>query len=192
MIVPLIPALVSNIDLPSQAADASRQYHEIELELAKPEPLPGKTLRAGIGLSGRNAAELLARKSASKLNGHEMGAMLVLSRKLHQKIVIDDRIEITVNRIRGNNVKLYVYAPGERIGRGEYSGQANPQAEPAGFGRGGLVLTRKPGQTILIGDNISIKVLNVKGDNVRLGIDAPPEIPVHRSEIQERIERERG
>ncbi|MDD9898757.1 MAG: carbon storage regulator CsrA [Candidatus Melainabacteria bacterium] len=55
-----------------------------------------------------------------------------------------------------------------------------------------MVLTRKPGQTILIGDNISIKVLNVKGDNVRLGIDAPPEIPVHRSEIQERIERERG
>jgi carbon storage regulator len=53
-----------------------------------------------------------------------------------------------------------------------------------------LVLTRKPGQKLLIGDDITITVLEVKGDLVKIGIEAPREIPVHRFEVYEAIEKE--
>ena len=50
-----------------------------------------------------------------------------------------------------------------------------------------LILTRKAGETIVINDNIRVNVLQVNGGQVRIGIEAPPEIAVHRSEIHERI-----
>lgn len=50
-----------------------------------------------------------------------------------------------------------------------------------------LILTRKAGETIVINDNIRVTVLQVNGGQVRIGIEAPPEIAVHRSEIHERI-----
>ena len=50
-----------------------------------------------------------------------------------------------------------------------------------------LILSRRTGETICIGDNIEITVLEVKGNQVRLGITAPKEVPVHREEIAERI-----
>lgn len=50
-----------------------------------------------------------------------------------------------------------------------------------------LVITRKPTETIMIGDNVKIKVLGVKGSQVRIGIDAPKDVAVHRHEIYERI-----
>ena len=50
-----------------------------------------------------------------------------------------------------------------------------------------LVLARKVGQSIVISDNIEILVIEVRGDQVRLGIEAPREIPVHRKELLERI-----
>ena len=46
-----------------------------------------------------------------------------------------------------------------------------------------LILTRKPGQSILIGDEIKITILEVKGNQVRIGVDAPRNIGVHREEI---------
>ncbi|HHW39814.1 MAG TPA: carbon storage regulator CsrA [Syntrophomonadaceae bacterium] len=46
-----------------------------------------------------------------------------------------------------------------------------------------LVLSRKPGQSIVIGENIVVTVLEARGDQVRLGIEAPRELPVHREEI---------
>ncbi len=49
-----------------------------------------------------------------------------------------------------------------------------------------LVLTRKLGETIVINDNIRITVLEVKGQSVRLGISAPPDVPVDRLEIHQR------
>ncbi len=54
-----------------------------------------------------------------------------------------------------------------------------------------LVLSRHRGERIIIGDNIVISVEDIRGDKVRLGIEAPVEIPVHRQEIADRIERER-
>jgi carbon storage regulator len=46
-----------------------------------------------------------------------------------------------------------------------------------------LVLTRRPGQTLIIGDNVTVMVLGIRGTQVRLGISAPSEISVHREEI---------
>ncbi len=53
-----------------------------------------------------------------------------------------------------------------------------------------LVLTRKKGQSLNIGDNIRIVVLDVSGDNIRVGIEAPVEIAVYRSEIYQAIQQE--
>jgi carbon storage regulator len=53
-----------------------------------------------------------------------------------------------------------------------------------------LILTRRVGETLMIGDNITINVLGVKGNQVRLGIDAPKDVPVHREEIFNKIQRE--
>lgn len=55
-----------------------------------------------------------------------------------------------------------------------------------------LILTRKVDESIVLNDDIVIRVLNVKGRQVRLGIDAPRDVSVHREEVHERIERARG
>lgn len=53
-----------------------------------------------------------------------------------------------------------------------------------------LILTRRVGETLMIGDEISVTVLGVKGNQVRLGINAPRNVAVHREEIYERIRNE--
>lgn len=53
-----------------------------------------------------------------------------------------------------------------------------------------LILTRRVGETLMIGDDVSVTVLGVKGNQVRIGIDAPKDIAVHRQEIYERIKGE--
>ena len=53
-----------------------------------------------------------------------------------------------------------------------------------------LVLSRKPNESIIIGDEIEVKIVEVKGDYVKLGITAPKHIPVHRKEIYDAIQRE--
>ncbi len=53
-----------------------------------------------------------------------------------------------------------------------------------------LILTRRVGEALMIGDNISISVLGVKGNQVRIGIDAPKEVAVHREEIFKKIKSE--
>jgi len=50
-----------------------------------------------------------------------------------------------------------------------------------------LVLARKPGETLVINDNITITVVEIKGDNVRLAIDAPREVTIYRGEIHAAI-----
>ena len=54
-----------------------------------------------------------------------------------------------------------------------------------------LILTRRIGESVVIGDDVGITVLGVKGNQVRLGVKAPKEIAVHREEIYERIRHER-
>lgn len=53
-----------------------------------------------------------------------------------------------------------------------------------------LILTRRVGETVMIGDDVTITVLGVKGNQVRIGVNAPKEVAVHREEIYERIKRE--
>ncbi|HSN00235.1 MAG TPA: carbon storage regulator CsrA [Rudaea sp.] len=53
-----------------------------------------------------------------------------------------------------------------------------------------LILTRRVGETLMIGDAVSVTVLGVKGNQVRIGINAPKDVAVHREEIYQRIKRE--
>jgi len=55
-----------------------------------------------------------------------------------------------------------------------------------------LILTRKIGESIIIGDNIAVTILGVKGGQIKVGVNAPREVSVHREEIYEKIKEESG
>ena len=54
-----------------------------------------------------------------------------------------------------------------------------------------LILTRRIGETLMVGDDVTITVLGVKGNQVRIGVNAPKDVAVHREEIYQRIQKEK-
>ena len=55
-----------------------------------------------------------------------------------------------------------------------------------------LILTRRSGEAVIVGDNVRIAVLDIRGNQVRLGVEAPREVTVHREEVYQRIVEEHG
>lgn len=122
--------------------------------------------------------------------------MLIISRKRDEKVVIGDRIWLMIVDIRGDQAQIGVHAPRDvpvhrwEVYQDILSGVPQPAVQQPSLSRltdrqtkGLLILSRKYNEKIMIGDDISIMVTDIRGDQVSLGIDAPREVPVDREEV---------
>jgi carbon storage regulator len=126
--------------------------------------------------------------------------MLVLSRKKDENIIIGDNICITVVEIGRDKVRLGIVAPGIIVHRSEVyeairrdralGRQTSQNTPPLSKKSGMLILSRHRDESIIIGDDIVLTVVDIRGDKARLGISAPIDINVHRQEVYEAIQRE--
>ena len=134
--------------------------------------------------------------------------MLVLSRMKDESVMIGDEIEITIVGVRCDKVRLGIAAPKQMpvyrremydaIQREKSQGGAISAGSPGGIrgksprARGAMmVVSREKDESIMIGDDVEITIVDVRGDKVRLGITAPRSIAVHRKEVYEAIQREK-
>ncbi len=116
--------------------------------------------------------------------------MLVLSRQRDESIIIGKMlVTITVLEVKGRLVRLGIRAADLGIRRKEVIPPGTRPSPPTDGG-GYLVLSRRVDQEILIGDNIELLIVDIRGDKVRIGIEAPKDVPVHRQEVYEQIQKE--
>jgi carbon storage regulator len=110
--------------------------------------------------------------------------MLVLSRQRDESILIGDNIKITIVDIRDDKVRLGIDAPKEiPVHRQEVFDDIQRSTQM-------LVLSRQRDESIIIANNIKITIVDIRDDKVRLGLDVPNHISVHRQEVFDAIQRE--
>ncbi|MDO8468283.1 MAG: carbon storage regulator [Candidatus Peribacter sp.] len=103
--------------------------------------------------------------------------MLVLTRSLHQVILIGDNIEVAPDRIGTKVVRFSVRASGYPVARGECPSAGDASKD------GVLILARKCGEKILIGGDIIVTLLKIQGNRVKVGVTAPPTVVILRDEL---------
>ena len=135
--------------------------------------------------------------------------MLVVSRKKNESILINDVIEVVVVEIRGDKVRLGIVTPRDvpvhrrevfdalrqsEVGRvvpdvtpkePDQPARDTPSSSPSHM----LVLSRKKNESVVINDDITVVVVEIQGDKVRLDVGAPPPITPHRREVWEAMRR---
>ena len=126
--------------------------------------------------------------------------MLILQRYRNEIINVGDDIRVVIDDIRGNHVRIYIEAPPEisihreevyeAIQRGESRRQSAAKSTLTQKEFTRLVLSRKKDESIRIGDDIRITITDIRGDRVRIGIEAPRSVSVHRQEVYEKIKNE--
>ena len=131
---------------------------------------------------------------------------LVLARRLSEVIVIGDDVELQVVGLKANAARLMITAPvttsilrleifqanrpDRPLDSSAASGSKDKPSTPGG--RGKLVLTRRIGEKIMIGDQVLVEVADIRSGAVRLRIRAPREVAVDRQEIRDAIPRDRS
>ncbi len=95
---------------------------------------------------------------------------------------------LTIDPVMENGSRTSPAQDAEAVRQGHWAAIAGPLEGVSSM----LILTRRVGETLMIGDDVTVTVLGVKGNQVRLGVDAPKHVAVHREEIYRRIQREDG